>query len=198
MGIPGEQAVCLRILALPEEEPERTRALTRDLFVSWISSTGIREGTILDEYLALAGRKIVLHLAKERTPSHATSRPSEESIDNYQHIPKRLMDLFSEIENLSEDWDSYGAARISSWSIAEAKKIVNDGMGLSLGSPAVSPASGAAVGIEWRTGGGELVIDVDPKLGITYFIAEARSGAEDEGEMDDDNRLGILQRIKDL
>ena len=128
--------------------------------------------------------------------SAATSEP--DPVEVISHIPPQLEGLFREIEGLPENWNSYGAARISSWSIVEARKIVNEGMGLGLLAPAVSPASGGSVGIEWQTDNAELVIDVDPQQGVTYLVVERASGAEIEGELNADNQSEVLRKAMGL
>ena len=116
-------------------------------------------------------------------------------VEVFSHIPSHLEDLFREIEGLPEDWNSYGASPISPWSIAEARRITNEGMRLGLSAPAVSPASGASVGIEWQTNNTDLMIDVDPQQGITYLIVDRASGVETEGELNAGNLSGVLHQV---
>ena len=83
----------------------------------------------------------------------------------FSHIPPQLEARLRDIGRLPQDWNSYGAARISPWAIAEARMIANEAIGLGLPVPAVSPASGASVGIEWQTSNADLVIDRRPPPG---------------------------------
>lgn len=128
--------------------------------------------------------------------STAPSKP--DPVEVFSHIPPQLEALFRKIEELPEDWNSYGAARISPWSIAEARRIINEGMGLGLPAPAVSPASGASVSIEWQTDNADLVIDVDPQQGITYLMVNRASGVEIEGELNAGNRSEVLRKVMDF
>ena len=113
-------------------------------------------------------------------------------------ISPELETLFREIAELPENWNSYGAAPISSWSISEARKIISEGMGTGLPVPDISPASGSSVGIEWETANAELVIDVDPRDGITYFISDKVTGEEVEGELTASNRSEVLHQVLGL
>ena len=113
----------------------------------------------------------------------------------FSHIPPQLEARLRDIGRLPQDWNSYGAARISPWAIAEARMIANEAIGLGLPVPAVSPASGASVGIEWQTSNADLVIDVDPHQGISYLLVNRTSGTETEGEMDSTNRPEILTKV---
>lgn len=131
------------------------------------------------------------------TPAKAMQEFRPREVEAFPHIPQQLEALFREIKELPENWNSYGAARISQWSITQARKIVNDGLALGLAVPRVSPASGASVGIEWQTDNADLVIDVDPRQGITYLTVDKTSGAEIEGELNVDNRFEILRKVTD-
>lgn len=110
------------------------------------------------------------------------------------HMPPELETMFQKIGELPENWNSYGAAPISKWSIDQAKAIVNEGIALGLPVPDVIPASGASVCIEWHTGAAELIIEASPWDGVTYLAVERDTQSETEGVMNDSNRSQILQR----
>ena len=147
--------------------------------------TGIAQGGLANRIWEHAIRRIV-----------APDKP--DPVEVFTHIPSQLEALFHEIEDLPEDWNSYGAARISPWSITEARSITNEGMRLGLPAPAVSPASGASVGIEWQTNKADLVIDVDQQQGITYLLVHKASGVEIEGELNVGNRSEVLRKVMGL
>ena len=120
-----------------------------------------------------------------------------------QHIPPELEARFRKISELQKDWNSYGAAPISPWAIDQARSLVNTAMSSGLPAPAVSPAAGASVSIEWQTQSSELIIDVDPHHGTTYLIADRDNGNGDngdsrpniEGDLNDHNLLQILNNF---
>lgn len=153
---------------------------------------------VLLGYSAGTRQETELEYLREYATGTSAAQSNPVPVDVFPHIPQHLEDLFCKIERLPENWNSYGAAQISQWAIAEARKIVNDGMGLGLGVPAISPASGASVGIEWQTDNTDLVIDVDPQEGITYLIVDRNSGAEIEGELNADNRFEVLRKVTGL
>lgn len=107
----------------------------------------------------------------------------------------QLESLLAQIEALPENWNSYGAARISHWSIAQAAMTIKEALNLGLPLPAVSPASGASIGIEWKTPNAELLLDIDPQQGITYLIVDHARGTELEGELTADNQSGIIRKF---
>ena len=114
----------------------------------------------------------------------------------FPHTPPELDARFRDIAKLPQDWNSYGAAPISPWAIAEARMIANEAIGLGLPYPAVSPASGASVDIEWQTNNADLLIDVDPRQGISYLLLNRTSGTEMEGELNSTNRSEILRKLQ--
>ena len=150
----------------------------------------------LSGYLAGIGREEFGQPWEYATTSDALNKP--DPVDVFPHIPPQLEALFQEIEELPENWNSYGAARISRWSITEARSITDEGIGLGLPVPAVSPASGSSVGIEWQTSNADLIIDVDPQQGITYLIVDRTSGVEIEGELNAGNRSEVLRKVMGL
>ena len=153
----------------------------------------IHDTAALLDHLAGTGQREFAQPWEYATISDAPNKP--DPVDVFSHIPPQLEALFQEIEELPEDWNSYGAARISRWSITEARSITDEGMGLGLPVPAVSPASGASVGIEWQTSNADLIIDVDPQQGITYLIVDRASGIEIEGELNAGNRSEVLRKV---
>ena len=134
----------------------------------------------------------------ECTLTVGTAPGKPDPVEVFSHIPPQLETLFREIAELPEDWNSYGAARISPWSITEARRVTNEGIGLGLPAPAISPASGASVGIEWQTDNADLVIDVDPQQGITYLIVDRASGEEIEGALNAGNRAEVLRKVMEI
>ena len=127
-------------------------------------------------------------------PGVQTSREISGQARNRTTPPPQLERLLRRMGELPRGWNSYGAARISPWSIAEAGRIAREGMDTGLPVPAVTPGSGGSVGIEWRTGSAELIIDVDPRQGVTYLLVDISRGAETEGELNADNRPCVLRR----
>ena len=123
--------------------------------------------------------------------------PPFQNEDTMNHIPPKLKARFQMIAELQEDWNSYGASPISPWSISQARSIINKGMAMGLPAPAVAPATGASVSIEWQTGNAGLIIDVDPQQGLTYLIADKAGGTETEGELNESNLSHILQKATD-
>ena len=120
--------------------------------------------------------------------------PPFQNEDTMNHIPPKLKARFQMIAELQEDWNSYGASPISPWSISQARAIANEGIALGLPAPAVAPATGASVSIEWRTGHADLIIEISPQEGLTYLLVDAASQSETEGEINDSNRSQILRK----
>ena len=123
------------------------------------------------------------------TPQRQTVQRRERS-----WLTPELENRFRQISELPSNWNSYGAQPIAPWSIAEAKKIVNEGLALGLLAPGVSPSAGAAIGIEWQTSRGELLVDIVPRDGITYLLT-MKEGNQEEGVLDDENLSSVLSQL---
>ena len=108
---------------------------------------------------------------------------------------------FEQFKQLPENWDSYGALRISDEAIEKGKSILTlmPAVGFS-GEPFVAPSPSGGVQIEWDLPEREVVLEIPPTGDpITYFSVEATANAQQreiEGTISDtEGLLELLRRI---
>ena len=110
-------------------------------------------------------------------------------------IPPELAQRLHQISQLGHNWNSYGAIPIAPDSIAEARRIIERGLSLSLPVPRVAPGSGASMSIEWDTPCGELIIDILPTKEKSFALVLAGDDEEVEGVLDDADLENILRQL---
>ena len=105
------------------------------------------------------------------------------------------MRKLDELQNLPEDWDSYGADPISPNAIAKAKSIiisVTSSFGIAIGDVVqltdVIPIADGGVQLEWVGPHAELEIEISPNgnIGLLYISG---SGDRRKYEESEDNSL---------
>ena len=111
-----------------------------------------------------------------------------------EDLPPEIVDTLTGIAALPRDWNSYGASPISPQAIEQARELVRKALTQGLTRPGISPATGGAVSIEWKTPDFHLVIDADPRYYTTYLLTNLRTGEEEEGQLDGDNTFRILAK----
>jgi hypothetical protein len=125
-------------------------------------------------------------LALRLTPSstiEATNPPWLRSIE------KRVNTLL----NLPENWDSYGAPRISAECVMAAFSLVLSNVVHETPAPQFVPTSRGGIQVEWHIGGVDLELVFDPfQPAYYYYCSESR---EIEGEVGDEaSMVGSLLR----
>jgi|SRR6516225_1986939 hypothetical protein len=70
---------------------------------------------------------------------------------------------------LPNDWDSYGSPPIVSTVLRDARKLLSSIQIQTIPEPAITPASGGGVSIEWRSGSRELEIEILPDGWIEFL-----------------------------
>ena len=73
---------------------------------------------------------------------------------------KPVVKVMSELLNLPENWDSYGACRISPAATAFALQLLSETMQTDTPVPALVPTSGGGVQLEWHTRGIDLEVEI--------------------------------------
>lgn len=82
----------------------------------------------------------------------------------------------NEFRELPPDWDSYGAAPVSSHAINQALRLLRGASALSIASSrrirmeSLSPLATGGVEVEWHGPGGELLVEIEPSGAIGYLI----------------------------
>jgi hypothetical protein len=88
---------------------------------------------------------------------------------------------------LDDNWDSYGAKRISPEIASAADELLRDIMLASTPAPQVVPSANGSIQLEWHIGGIDLEIEVE-SLAISQVIFEDKQNEEPawEGEINYD------------
>ena len=99
--------------------------------------------------------------------------------------PQELAHRLSQIRQLPEGWDSYGARAISSLAIEVTEGILERAYGsegLSLPLPSVAPRSHGGIELEWDVEPGrELILEIPPTgEPATFLWVERKSGGHEE------------------
>jgi hypothetical protein len=89
-----------------------------------------------------------------------------------------------EFQNLTPDWDSYGARSIAPDAIATARRLLmalQDDFSTMLGDRLkpfdVAPIATGGVQLEWRGGGGRVIeVEITPESELRYLIVEPSAG----------------------
>lgn len=108
---------------------------------------------------------------------------------------------FEQLRQLPENWDSYGASRISSNAIEKGKSILT--VMTSIGLPQqffVAPSPDGGIQIEWELPGKELLLEIPPTgEPVRYLLVETTPTGEEleiEGTIPEREGLEqLLQRI---
>jgi hypothetical protein len=112
-----------------------------------------------------------------RPTSGATLGGSETlSVFSFQQQIVRIIDEFRSLMALPPNWDSYGARRISVWSIEAAVGLLLQVMRVDTPHPSIVPTSDGYVQIEWHTRGIDLEVEVISPALIHVAYEDHRSG----------------------
>jgi hypothetical protein len=98
----------------------------------------------------------------------------------------------TELSDLPENWDSYGARPIDHSAIAFAVQLLSETMQADTPAPAVVPTNRGGVQLEWHTRGIDLEIEIQSPGRILVSYEDHRSGKEWEAELTSD-----LTRLSD-
>jgi hypothetical protein len=111
----------------------------------------------------------------------------------------RTMQALDRLGSLQDDWDSYGAPRISRTSIFAALDLLLPVMGDKTPAPAVVPTNRGTVLLEWHTRGVDLEIEVVSSQRLDVAFEDADHAIEWEREIGSDLAplIACLQRLSE-
>lgn len=95
---------------------------------------------------------------------------------------KETIDRISGLGKLQENWDSFGAMRVSSKAISQAKLLLSNLDVEDLPRPHIAAIPDGGVGFHWRIGKRDLEIEIDPNGSMHYLrtiVGEAAIDPED-------------------
>lgn len=93
---------------------------------------------------------------------------------------RRFLEKISELGDLDEDWDSYGARPIDVRCAMTAAEIVLNLMDSETPAPAIVPTSGGGIQLEWHRAGADLEIEIHSATKLEVFFGDERTGEERE------------------
>jgi hypothetical protein len=108
------------------------------------------------------------------------------SIERENKEPAWLMPVIKvmgELLSLPENWDSYGARRISPEATAFALQLLSETMRADTPVPAVVPTSRGGVQLEWHTRGIDLEVEIKSPGRLYVSYEDHRHNVEWEGEL---------------
>ena len=113
-------------------------------------------------------------------------------------------DRLDQIADLGPNWDSYGAASISSTAIAATQQLLTtlDGRlgaaGERLQPYAIVPIANGGLQIEWRRPENNLEVEIGPGGEMAYLLLTGQAPArvfEEQDQVTEDSLLELLERI---
>jgi len=93
---------------------------------------------------------------------------------------RHLLEKISELGDLDEDWDSYGARPIDPRCAMTAAEIILNLMDSETPAPAIVPTSGGGIQMEWHRAGADLEIEIQSPTKVEVFFEDERTGEERE------------------
>jgi hypothetical protein len=108
-----------------------------------------------------------------------------------------VVKVMGELLNLPENWDSYGACRISPAATEFALQLLPETMRVDTPVPTVVPTSSGGVQLEWHTRGIDLEVEIKSPGRLYVSYEDHRDNVEWEGELTSDlTRLsGFLSEL---
>ncbi len=108
-----------------------------------------------------------------------------------------------EFQNLTPDWDSYGARLIASDAIATARRLLmalQDDFSTMLGDRLkpfdVAPVATGGVQLEWRAGGRVIEVEITPESEFRYLIVEPSAGRPRYKQVTNASPAEILAQVE--
>ena len=114
--------------------------------------------------------------------------------DRQLYDSQAVEESLRKIAGLPPNWDSYGAPRIASNVIDEARSILLCVAAMGLPQPWVAPGADGGIGIQWDTKVAELYIDIVPGEPTSYLLT-LNVGSSEEDEIDAPLTLMNLTRV---
>ena len=96
-----------------------------------------------------------------------------------------LKSLF-ELENLSENWDSYGSPPPTKQAIRVGQRFVQKYLSDEDPMPWVSPVSGGGIQLSWKRQANELSLDILPDGGMEYLKSSGSDLIEEDEQFSPD------------
>ena len=104
----------------------------------------------------------------------------------------KAIDLLNTLLALDEDWDSYGARKVSMESASTAIKILLYIMEDDTPLPSIVPKTSGNVQLEWHRSGIDLEVEVTPSGKFSMFYEDERDNCENEFLACSDRNLQLL------
>ncbi len=95
---------------------------------------------------------------------------------------KEAIDRISGLSKLQENWDSFGARRVSNKAILQAKFLLSNLDVEDLPRPHIAALPDGSVGFHWRIAQRDLEIEIEPSGAMHYLktaVGESPTDAED-------------------
>jgi len=111
---------------------------------------------------------------------------------------QQTLQTIAQLAELPDNWDTYGSPAIRAAALDSASRVVSAVECQDLAAPHVSPVAGGGIGLTWRRGARELLVELLPDGSAEYLAVETdpHTGKEkeQEGEFspDDHNELRLL------
>jgi len=115
-------------------------------------------------------------------------------------IPQWSRDLLariSELGDLEENWDSYGAQPVDPRCAAATAEFVLDFLGGDTPKPAIVPTTRGGIQLEWHRAGADLEIEIESPTRFHVFFEDEQTGEEREITLSN-NLLPLLPLLERL
>jgi len=119
---------------------------------------------------------------KKIKPNRATLWGQLTPLDEGSWILQSLKQIL-ELQDLADNWDSYGSKKISALAIRASTKLLSEVPFEMLPAPNISPVAGGGVGLHWRIEGRDLELEITSEGKIEYLKTEylGNGAASEEG-----------------
>lgn len=91
-----------------------------------------------------------------------------------------LLSRISQLGDLEEGWDSYGARRVDPEAAAATVEFLFNFLGHNTPQPAVVPTSRGGIQLEWHRAGADLEVEIESPARLRVFFEEEGTGKETE------------------
>lgn len=107
----------------------------------------------------------------------------------------RVFHFFRQLSSLAPDWDSYGAHPLSATAVKRSVNLFPLLLPPESPAPTVVPTRDGGLQFEWHQGGIDIEIRVPSSGPVSYYVANADSEQEGEGETE---RNAIREALRSL
>ena len=109
-----------------------------------------------------------------------------------------LLAKISELGNLEEGWDSYGARPVDPQCAVAAVEFLLYVLDASLPKPSIVPTNRGGIQLEWHRAGADLEIEIESPTRLHVFFEDEQDGREDEVTLSGNLKpvVPFLERLK--